>query len=457
MIREMTHDRDFWRSVIMLTIPIALQNLLSNSLAIIDNLMIGKLGDLAVGAVGISAQIAFLVNVSLFGLSAGGSVFGAQYWGKKDLDGIRRTYGLVTLCCSAVSILASILISLFPEFVLGLYTNSADIIRLGARYLRIAAFSYIGIAVNLCFCTILRSTEQVKLPVISNLISILVNVFLNGVLIFGLWGFPKMGIRGAAVATVIASFVNPLVILVVALRKNLILKCPWKKMFAFPKGFVRKYFSITLPVFFNEIMWSLGVAGTNMVYGRMGETNIAAMAIARTVENIAVAWIVGLGNASAVMVGKAIGAGKRDKAQVYANRFTVLTPFFCLIIAALILFLRTPIVSLFSLSPESARTAAWLLAIYGMEMPLRNIPYISIIGVFRPGGDTTRGVLYDLCFLWCLSLPLTVFLGLVWKAPFLLVYTVMLLSEDIPKAFLCIRFTLSGKWIHSVTEPEAVS
>jgi putative MATE family efflux protein len=297
----------------------------------------------------------------------------------------------------------------------------------------------------------LRSTEQVKLPVLSNLISVLVNIFLNAALIFGLWGFPKLGIRGAAIATVVAAFVNPVFILTVSLCKNYILRCSIKKMFTFPEGFVRKYFKISLPVFFNEAMWSLGVAGTNMVFGRMGESNIAALTIARTIENIAFVLIIGLCNACAVMIGKSIGKGDEDVAQTYAKRFSLLVPLVSIGIGSAIILFRAPILALFSISKEATVAAMWLLLIYSLEMPLRNIPYVSIIGIFRPGGDTVKGVVYDIAFLWGISLPLTILLGIVLKKPFLLVYLVMLLSEDIPKATLCLRYTLSGKWIHSVT------
>ncbi len=437
--------------VLALALPIALQNLLSSSLAMVDNLMIGRLGDIAVGAVGVSAQIAQLVNIFLFGITSGGTIFVAQFWGKKDLAGIRRTYGLVMTCCAAVSLLASILISAFPEVILGFYTNSDLIIDEGAKYLRIAAFSYVGIAVNLGFCTVLRSTEQVRLPVISNLISVLVNVFFNAVLIFGYLGFPKLGIQGAAIATVIASLVNPAFIFTVSYFKKYILRASLKEMFNFPKGFIPKFASVSLPVFLNEAMWAMGVAGVNMVYGRMGESNIAALTITRTVENLAFVLIIGLCNACGVMIGKSIGKGDNDKALTYAKRFTVLVPCICIVIGSLIILLRAPILSLFSLSKDALFAAMCLLLIYGLEMPLRNIPFISIVGIFRAGGDTKKGMLYDVVFLWSLALPVAIVLGLVLKWEFLTVYPVVLLVEDIPKTFFCVRYILSGKWMHSVT------
>ena len=450
-IKKMLRDKEYWRLVLALALPIALQNLLSSSLAMVDNLMIGRLGDIAVGAVGVSAQIAQLVNIFLFGITSGGTIFVAQYWGKKDMEGIRRTYGLVMVCCSAVSLCAALLISLFPEVILGFYTNSDLIIAEGAKYLRIAAFSYVGIAVNLGFCTVLRSTEQVRLPVISNLISVLINVFFNAVLIFGYLGFPRLEIRGAAIATVIASLVNPLFIFTVSYCKKYILRARLKEMFTFPKGFIGKFASVSLPVFLNEAMWAMGVAGVNMVYGRMGESNIAALTITRTVENLAFVLIIGLCNACGVMIGKCIGKEENEKALIYAKRFTLLVPCVCLLIGSAIILLRAPILSLFSLSKEALHAAMWLLLIFGLEMPLRNVPFIAIVGIFRAGGDTKRGMLYDIIFLWSLSLPVAVLLGLVLKWEFLLVYPLVLLVEDIPKTFFCVRYILSGKWLHSVT------
>ncbi len=450
-IKKMVRDKEFWHLVLALALPIALQNLLSSSLAMIDNLMIGRLGDIAVGAVGVSAQIAQLINVFLFGITSGGTIFVAQYWGKKDTEGIRRTYGLVMLSCSAISLLAAVLISAFPEIVLRLYTNSDLIIEQGAKYLRIAAFSYVGIAVNLGFCTVLRSTEQVRLPVISNLISVLVNVFFNAVLIFGYLGFPRLGIQGAAIATMIASLVNPLFIFTVSYRQKNILRARLKDMFTFPEGFVKKFASVSLPVFLNEAMWATGVAGVNMVYGRMGESNIAALTITRTVENLAFVLIIGLCNACGVLIGKSIGKGDNEKALVYAKRFTILVPCVSAVIGGLIILLRVPILSLFSLSEDALFAAMCLLLIYGLEIPLRNVPFISVVGIFRAGGDTKRGMLYDIVFLWSLSLPVAILLGLVLHWEFLLVYPLVLLVEDIPKTFFCVRYVLSGKWMHSVT------
>ncbi len=451
-LRRMLHDKVFWKTMISLAVPIILQQLLTSCLAIVDNVMVGQLGDIAVAAVGQSAQVAQLINLFFVGICSGGAVFAAQYWGAKNHEGIRRTYGLVMLLCGGMALLFAVLVCAFPKQVLSLYTNSPAIIELGAQYLRIAAFSYIGIGLNFGFCTVLRSVEQVRLPVISNVIAVSVNVLFNWLLIFGKGGFPALGVRGAAIATVISSCINPLFIFVVSFIKRNVLRCPIRQLFCFGHGFVRRFLLMALPAFANEAMWALGTAGTNMVYGRMGESNVAALTINNTVHNLAFVALIGLCNVCAVMLGKRIGEGKLDEVKEYAKRFLLLTPVVSLGMGLAIIALRAPILSCFSLSPGASKVAFTLLLIFGLESTIRNIPYVTIVGIFRPGGNTRIGMVFDGVCLWGISLPLTIVLGLVLRWDFATVYLCMLLAEDIPKVCMILPYFFKFKWIHSVTE-----
>ncbi len=451
-IKRMARDKVFWKTMISLAVPIILQQLLTSCLAIVDNVMVGQLGDIAVAAVGQSAQVAQLINLFFVGICSGGAVFAAQYWGAKDHKGIRRTYGLVMLLCGGMAVLFALLVCAFPKQVLSLYTNSPAIIEQGAQYLRIAAFSYIGIGLNFGFCTILRSVEQVRLPVISNVFAVSVNILFNWLLIFGKGGFPALGVRGAAIATVLSACMNPLIIFTVSFIKGNVLRCPLRKLFCFGKGFVRRFIAMALPAFANEAMWALGTAGTNMVYGRMGESNVAALTINNTVHNLAFVALIGLCNACAVMLGKRIGEGKVDEVKEYAKRFLLLTPVVSLGMGLAIIALRAPLLSCFSLSPEASKVAFTLLLIFGLESTIRNIPYVTIVGIFRPGGNTRIGMVFDGVCLWGISLPLTIVLGLVLRWDFATVYLCMLLAEDVPKVSIILPYFFKFKWIHSVTE-----
>ena len=204
----------------------------------------------------------------------------------------------------------------------------------------------------------------------------------------------------------------------------------------------------------NESLWALGVMCYNAVFGHMGTDNYAALTIFRTVENISFVFFVGVCNACNVIVAKSIGAGDIDKAKTYAGRFMVIVPVMAGIIGAGVIELGGPILTLFNSDAYVKTTAAALLMIYGIEMGVRNIPYISIVGIFRAGGDTKTGMKFDLMCLWLFALPVTAILGLVFKIDFLIVYTVMLLCEDIPKNIMCIQRFRSMKWIQPVVAVE---
>ncbi len=445
-------DGTFWRAALRLALPIALQNLLMSSFAMVDTIMIGQLGETSLAAVGMAGQWSWLMNIFMFGVSSGSAIFISQYWGNREMDGISRTYGMVTLSAVGVALGFMVVALTAPRWVLGLFTNEAPVIEEGVQYLEIACISYIGIGFNQAFSTLLRSTENVKLPVYTSLAAVAANAFFNYALIFGAWGFPELGVRGAAIATAIAACLNPLLLYLISLAKRNILIVPLRRMFHFPRGFAKEFFLLSLPVLLNESIWAVGTMGYNMVFCRMGTGNYSAMTIFRTVEGIAFVFFVGLCHACSVMVGKSVGAGQLEQARADARRFAVLVPLVAFLVGLALIALRAPILSLFNLTAEVRDTAMLLLLIYGLEISLRNVPYVNIVGIFRAGGDTRTGMLYDIGCVWLISLPLTVVGGLVLKLPFPLVFLMMLLGEDIVKSALCIRRFRGGKWIKPVTD-----
>ncbi len=442
---------NFIKAMLPLAIPIALQNLLMSSFQLVDTLMVGQLGEGAIAAVGAAARISNFANIVIFGFASGGSVFMAQFWGARDISGIRKTYGMMLLCNLPVSALLCAVCRAFPQTVMSIITDNPDMIAEGAKYLEIACFSYVGVALSQTLSAALRSTENVKLPLIASGVSVAANAIVNYALIFGKLGMPRLGITGAAIATAISAFVNPLVIIIVSLIKRNILLASPHELFGFKKGFAGNFFTRALPVVFNETLWVIGTTGYDMVFGRMGTDNYSALTVFRTVEGIAFVLFIGICNSCAIMVGKTIGEGRHDEARHTAERFLVLTPVLGILIGLVIAVLSDAILSVFALSPAVHYAAKLLLIIYAADIGLRNIPYISIVGIFRAGGDTKTGMKYELLVLYLFALPLNIILGLVLKLDFVLVYTVMLLSEDIPKNILCVRRVLNGKWVKPVS------
>ncbi len=456
MIHKYFGDKAFWKITLSLALPIAFQNLLISSFTLVDTIMVGQLGDISLAAVGMAGQWSWLMNLFMFGLTSGTAVFVSQFWGINDRKSIQQVYGIALFSMMLVSLVFLFVGFAFPEKIVSIFNKDAAVIAEGARYLRIAVFSYPSIALSMTFSTILRTTENVKVPMYSSCISTVVNCVINYSLIFGKFGLPEMGIRGAAVATCISSWTGPIFIFIISYKQHNILIGRLSDIFAFRREMVRSFFIKASPVIFNESFWGLGTVIYNVMYGRLGYENYAAVTILRTFTDISFVFFVGLCSACCVIVGKSIGAGKIQKSYDDARRFAVLVPLLSLAIGSIMMIFRYRFVSLFNLSSNltdaTINMAAGIMLVAGGELVIRNIPYIQIVGVFRSGGDTVTGVKYDLLCLWLISLPLTYIAAFVLKLPFVAVYAVMLLAEDVLKALLCVRRFRSKKWIMPVTD-----
>lgn len=449
-------DAGFWRVALRLAVPIALQNLLISSFSLIDTLMVGQLGDVALSAVGMAGQWSWLLNIALFGVISGTSMYISQFWGNRDIGGIHRTYGIAltsALAISAVFLIAGLVI---PEGILAIFNRDPAIIAAGSAYLSIAALSYPAVALSNILSTVLRSTERVKLPLVVSGITAVLNAVLNYALIFGRFGAPEMGVRGAALATVISSWSGPVLILIFSfLQKNILITSP-ARMFRFTRAQIGAFYRRAAPVILNESLWGLGTLLFNVIFSNLGYEYYAAVTIHKTFENIAFVFFVGFCNACCIMVGKSIGAGKIERAVTDSRRFAILIPLISVFAGALIILFRAQLVSIFNMggniSELTQRTAQQILMIYGLELPIRNIPYIMIVGIFRSGGDTFTGMKLDLFSLWTLSIPATALAAFVLKLPFVWVFAIMYIFEDYVKAILCLRYYISEKWIKPVTD-----
>ena len=448
-------DRGFWRVTLRLALPIAFQNMLTSSFSLVDTLMVSMLGDISLAAAGMAGQWSWLLNIFLFGVSSGAAIFISQYFGVDDRKGIHRISGIALFSGLVLGAIFMTAACLFPEIVMRIFGEEEAVIAEGMAYLRIAGFSYFAVVISGVWSSVLRSTAQVALPMYVALITTLENAVLNYLFIFGGFGIPAMGIKGAALATVVSSWTGAILLLVLSMRKNNILYAPLKELFQFSKANFLVFYKKALPVMANESMWGLGTFCFNAIFGALGYENYEAVTILRTFEGIAFAFFVGLCNACCVMVGKSVGAGKIERAWQDAIRFSVLMPVVSMIVGWAIIIFRYPLVGVFNMSGNISETvlttARWLMVIYALEIPLRNIPYIQIVGVFRSGGDTTTGVVYDLTCLWGLSLPATLAAAFLLKLPFPAVFAVMYLCEDVVKSLLCIRHLRSSKWLLPVT------
>lgn len=456
MFKKYFGDMGFWRIALKLAFPVAMQNLLTSSFILIDTIMVGQLGDLSLSAVGMAGQFGWFLNMVIFGICSGAAVFISQYWGAKNTAGIRRTYGIAVVSVCLISALFFIIGLLFPESVIKIFNREPDVVEAGAAYLRIACWSYIATGINMVFCIVLRSTENVKLPMYVSLVTTVLNAFMDYGLIFGAFGMPEMGIRGAALATVISAWAGPALILAVSAVQRNMLIAPLRELLGFNRESITQYYLKATPVIINETLWGLGTLLFSVIFANLGYQYYAAVTIFRTFDNIAFVFFIGLCNASSIMVGKNVGAGHIRRAVEDSRRFALFVSLCSVLTGVLIIIFRFQLASVFNLSgsitPETLKLTASLLLIYGIELPMRNLPYILIVGTFRPGGDTKIGMKLDLLSLWLCSVPLTTLAAFVLKLPFIAVFAIMYIAEDYLKVFLCVKYYFTYNWLRPVTE-----
>ena len=423
----------FTRTLLSIAVPVTLQNLLASSFTLIDTMMIGRLGDTPLAAVGMAGKWTWFLTIVFFGFSSGASVFISQFYGAGDDAGMRRTYGLMTVGTQAASLLFMLAALLFPEGIVRLFSPDEQVVALGSSYLRIIAVSYPFLALTRGGGTLLQSTGRVMIPFVGSLISVAVNIVLNALLIFGLCGFPALGVQGVAIASLTSSIVGALVI-----------------YGGITGGFIRDFARVSMPAMLNESAWALGNLLYSSVYGHMGTGAYASITVVKSIEDLTSVAVMGLCSSSAVMIGSAIGRGDVPLSKLCAKRHVQLTIGLSVLIGAGMLALRQPLLSLFGVSQAVRDDALAVLAICALEMVLHNIPSILVMGVFRAGGDTRFGLIVDCITLYLIGLPLTMLAGLYlhWSVP--MTYLVMYLSEDIIKCSAYLLHFRSYKWIRPV-------
>lgn len=460
-IKRMLRDTSFLKKTLAIMIPVALQNLLNNIFNLVDTLMIGHLGESAVAAVGLANKVFFVFSLLMFGICSGSSILSAQYFGRREMVNIKRVLRIsliIGICGSFFFVIPGIF---FPELVMRIFTPQRETIMIGASYLAIIAASYPLTAITNTYVAILRSMHYVKLPVIITLFSIGLNVTLNYALIFGVWGFPEMGVAGSALATLIARIVECTVLLLIVHSRKTgdggvgdFIHSKYNKLqeggVAFlNKPFLQKFFLTASPVIANEFMWGLGVTMYSLVYGRMGDAATAAITITNTVEQVVLVFFFGICNAAAVVLGNEMGADELDKAQEHAKNYMIIV-FLLTIVGAIITVLsRDYILLLFTVSDQVAGYIRLSLAVFSLYMPFRMLNCLIIVAILRSGGDTKAALFLDVSGVWLIGIPMAVLGGLVLQLPIHYVYA-MILFEEVYKLVLGFIRYRQKKWLRNI-------
>lgn len=442
-------DPTFNQTFIAIAIPVALQHLLSSLLNMLDVIMVGQLGDEAIAAVGLANEGFFILQLFLLGISGGASIFISQFWGKHDLSNARRIFGLSTIIGVLVSTVLSVAVFIFAKSVITIFTNDPVVISLGAKYLKITAVTYIMIAVTTCFASALRSTHIVKPPLYANATGIVLNTVLNYLLIFGTFGFPRLEVTGAAVATIVSRSVEMFFLLAVVYFRKYGIVFSLNDIFRINKTLVQRFINQTGTLVAKDLIWAFGITAYMIIYARISTEAIAAINIIETVRQIATVIFIGIANACLIMVGNTIGAKNDILAFNYAYRFLRLTVLAAIIIGLVIVASRDLVLMPFKVSQGVIDIADAILVIYGAFMVIFMCNMVFVVGIMRSGGDNRFCMFMDFVAVWLIGLPLALLGGFVWKLAVEWVFA-LIASQELFKAVLLFTRFIKRKWIHNL-------
>lgn len=445
-------DKAFTRNVFLVALPMVLQSLVESSLHIVDGLMVSALGDAAYSAVTQANRFTFVFNLFSFGTCSGSAIFMSQYWGARDIKRLRWSMGLAMRFALIIAAVFAAVGMLFPRQVVACFLTPGESFELAVKYLRIVAPGYLFSAINGVYATAIKSAEKTYLPMLAGMGGIVCNTIFNYMMIFGHGPFPAMGVEGAALATTLSACVTMLTNIAFAYGKRLPAGAKPSEWFCKDPGFSSRFVKTALPVVFNEGLWGLGTTMFSVFYGRMGDAAVATMGVCNTINDLVWVAIFALMNACAILVGKTLGSGDKERAYLYGKRLISGAVLAGLLLGVAVYLLRWPMVNLFSGLSESVRQKAQLiLTIGGAAIWFRALNTVNVVGVLRSGGDTVFSLALEAGTLWIVGVPLTGLAALCWHWPLEAVYLCTIV-EEVVKMAIGIPRLKSRKWMHVLTE-----
>ena len=445
-----TDSRVFYRNVFALVVPMALQNLINVAVTSADVMMLGQVGETVLSASSLAGQVQFIMTLFFFGLTSGAAILTAQYWGKGDTRTIEKVLGIALRFSLSTGLVFTLAALLIPAQLMRVFTPEEDVIAEGVKYLRIIAVSYVPMALTNVYLNIMRSVERVVVSTVTYLVSLVSNVALNAVFISGLLGVPAMGIEGAALATVCARLVELAIVLVYSKAINRTVRLRARDIFVRDPLLFRDFLTYSVPVMINELLWGAGSAMNSVVIGHLGSAAVAANSVAQVARQLATVVAFGIANATAIMIGKAIGAGDTERAEEYGGRFIRLTLVFGLIGGGIVLAARPILISVMTLSAQAQEYLSFMMLIMSYFVMAQAMNTTLIVGVFRAGGDSKIGLLFDCGSMWGGSILLGSIAAFVLHLDLRIVY-VLLMSDELIKIPLSFWRYRKKIWLKNIT------
>ena len=449
---RLTRDKDFYKSFFRLMSALMLQQAVVLSVNLADNIMLGGYSETAVSGVAAVNQIQFILQQLVFGVSNGMVVLASQYWGQKKADPVRRLMAIAFRAAVAIAVLLFALVSLFPRGAVGIFTADEAIIRQGMDYLSIVRFSYLFFAVTTVLLGTMRIVEKVSIALYVSVIALILNCSINYTLIGGRFGFPELGVRGAAIGTLTARIVECLIVVFYVLCRDKVLRLRLRDFLRIDSVLVKDYIRVSLPVVTTGFLWGCNTALQTVILGHMSSSAIAAHSISSTIFLFLKVMSVGASSAAAVLTGKAVGTGNVPKVKEYTRTFQVLFLCIGILLGTILFFIRIPLLSLYTLEPRTRELANAFILIESTVLVVMSYQMCMNTGVICGGGDTRYVMIMDLIVIWCIVIPLSFASAFLWNAS----PVVVLLVLNADQYLKCIPAAVYGnsfRWIRQLTRP----
>ena len=438
-----------YKTLAKIAIPISIQGVVSATLGLVDNLMVGSLGESELAAVGIATQLFHLHYMLLFGFISGTATFMAQFYGTKDFHNIRKVLGFAMTVAAVAGMVFFVLGFGFTDAVLRIYTDDLEIIALARPYVKICSFTFFTLAVSFPLEMGFKTTQQTKVPMVISIVVFSTNVCLNYILIFGKFGAPAMGVAGAAVGTVMARSMAVVISLFCATRKENCYCGPLKDYFGWKKEMVIRMLKNSAPTTLNEFMWQLGQSMYVAAFARIGSTATpyAAFQAATSINSLFTHAGFSIGDATLILVGEKLGKGQKEEAYLLGKKLLKVGLLMGLLLGGALILCAMPLVNLFNLSATGKMYCFRILLVYGLTMWLNLYNGMQIVGTLRGGGDTKFAMIAEVTCVWTVAVPLAFISALVWELPIFWAVLVVKL-EDVVKSVILTKRFLSKKWVN---------
>lgn len=448
-IKSESGKRQFYRSLAALVIPIVIQNFITNAVNSADVLMLGYVGQSELSAVSLANQFQFLIGGFFFGIASGVTMLASQYWGKKDTDAIQTVMGIAIKLGLALTVIMTLGAVMVPHFMMRIYTNDEELIRIGAEYLRIIGISYVLMSFSQVYLCMLRSIERAQVSTVISACALLLNVLLNAVFIFGLLGAPRLGVVGVAVATLIARIVEVVLCLLDACAGKAF-QIHITKMFAGNRLLFQDFLRYCIPALVNDLSWTVAFSMYSVILGHMNADVVAASSVATTVRDLCTIVCFAISSGVSVMLGIEIGEGRMEDAKKDARRSCLLTFAVGVMTGLVVLAMRPFVFHFFDLTARANSYLSTMLLISSYYVIGQAMNTLIIVGIFRAGGDSKFGMICDTITMWCVSLPLGFLSAFVFKLPPMVVYFILCLDEfwKIPVVY---KHYKNYKWLRDIT------